>query len=205
MKISKLSGLVIGSAAAVMASVANSAPAQRYQCYHFDNMAEDANYTVGDVIDTQHATITIKQYVTNGNPATAATRRAELATSQIAGGSAPELGLYLVSVNVVPKKPVNKVRTRLAQSISQTGGFANANIEVNGEKHESPAGFAGMDGKTIGRPGKGGRAKIRTAVVPPSSGNWHQGPLELKANKGQIRSFTLGGHTWRIDDMCFGF
>ena len=195
--------LIVATLAAASGGAASHAAPAQYQCYNFDNLATDASYTVGDVIDTQHARITIKQYVTNGNPATATGRRAESAPSKIAGGDAPELSLYLVSVNVAPKQPVTRMRTRLAQSISQTGGFANANIEVNGEKHESPDGFAGMNGKTIGRPAKG-RAKITSNIVPPSSGNWHSGTLELDAKPGKgIESFTLGGHTWRIDDMCF--
>jgi hypothetical protein len=28
--------------------------------------------------------------------------------------------------------------------------------------------------------------------------------LELDATQGGIERFLLGGHQWRIDDMCFG-
>ncbi|MEZ5500505.1 MAG: hypothetical protein R3E77_13900 [Steroidobacteraceae bacterium] len=187
----------------LLSASANAAPA-KYDCYRFDKLAEDSRYTVGDVIDTEHAVITIKQYYTNGNPAMADARRAEVVNSKIAGGDSPELSVYLVSVNVVPKQPITRVRTRLAQSISQSGGFANANIVVNGEKHESPNGFAAMDGKIIGRPGKG-RAKITAHIAPTGSGNWHSGTFELASKPGEtIESFTIGGHTWRIDDMCIG-
>lgn len=187
----------------ILASGAATAAPPQYQCYDFNDLASDASYTVGDVIDTRHAAITIKPYFNNGNPVTADARNAHVVTSQIAGGTSPELALYLVSVDVVPKQPVTRVRTRLAQNISQTGAFANANIKVNGEKHESPAGFAGMNGKSIGRPAKG-IATITASVAPSGGGNWHNGTLELDVTQGGIESFLLGGHQWRIDDMCFG-
>jgi hypothetical protein len=187
--------------ATLCGGLAAAAQAQQ-ECYDFENLAADARFTVGDVVEARHATVTIRQYVTNGNPATADARHAQVASSQIAGGAPPELGLYLVAVEVVPDQPVSRVRTRLAQSISQTGGFANANIRVNGEKHESADGFAAMDGKTIGKPAKG-LASISADLPDPASGNWHSGTLELVATQGAIESFTLGAHTWRIDDMCF--
>ncbi|HRX89480.1 MAG TPA: hypothetical protein P5528_08540, partial [Steroidobacteraceae bacterium] len=83
--------LIVATLAAASGGAASHAAPAQYQCYNFDNLATDASYTVGDVIDTQHARITIKQYVTNGNPATATGRRAESAPSKIAGGDAPEL------------------------------------------------------------------------------------------------------------------
>lgn len=197
----KTSSICAALIATLLIGIANAAPAQ-YECYNFDDLDPAASYTVGDVIDTKHATITIKQYFTNGIPAAADVRGAKSSLSLIAGGTPPELLVTLVSVNVVPKQAVTRVRTRLAQNISQDGAFANANIEVNREKHESPNGFAGMDGKKIGRPNKG-RALI-TSDVAPTSNNWHAGTLTLEAKPGQtIESFTLGGHTWRIDDMCF--
>jgi len=193
----------IGAASiAALGCDAYAAPPAQYKCYDFEALAPDTRYSVGDVIETRHATITIRQYFNNGNPVTADARNAHVVTSAIAGGASPELALYLVSVNVVPKQPVTRVRTRLAQNFTETGGFANANIAVNGEKRESPTGFAGMDGNSIGRPAKG-VASITAAVAPTGGGNWHYGTLELEATQGGIESFALGGHQWRIDDMCF--
>jgi hypothetical protein len=40
--------------------------------------------------------------------------------------------------------------------------------------------------------------------MAPHEGNWQSGTLELRATAGQIESVTIGGHTWRIDDLCFG-
>lgn len=200
MNVLKKSALTTACAAVLTTGVANAAPAQ-YHCYDFDGLASDANYAVDDVIETRHATITIKEYFINGDPATAATRGAQVASSQVAGGAPPEMLFKLVSVKVVPKKPVSRVRTRLAQSISKDGGFSHANIQVNGEKHESPGGFSAMDGRSIGRSATG-RAQIRADIATPTTGNWHAGTFELKATQGLIESFKLGGHTWRIDDLC---
>jgi hypothetical protein len=197
----KKTALVVSGLAA-LASGPSGAAGTKFECYDFAALLPDTRYSVGDVIETRHATITIKQYFTHGTPATAETRNAHVTSSKIAGGTSPELALALVSVNVVPKRPVRRVRTRLAQRISQTGAFANANIEVNGQKHESASGFAAMDGRSIGRPATG-VATISADLPAPASGNWHSGMLKLEATQGGIESFTLGGHTWRIDDMCF--
>jgi hypothetical protein len=200
-KISKAHMLIMAAPALLGASLAQAGPTQ-YQCFDFGSLVAGREYTVGETIDTEHATITIKPYFSNGNPATATVRHAESVVTNFAGGTAPELSLYLVSVNVVPKQPIAAFKMLLAQSIGQAGEFANANIEVNGEKHESPRGFAQMDGKRIGKPGKG-RAEV-TVNMLPASGNWHAGALDVRAKPGEtLASFTLGGHTWRIDDLCF--
>lgn len=185
----------------LLATITGQVNAAQFDCFDFTDLATDTEYTVGDTVETAHASIVIKPYFIQGEPTTATVRHAESVQTAIAGGMAPELSLYLVSVNVLPRQPVTEVRTRFAQSISQDGNFANANIEVNGEKHESIDGFADMDGREIGNPGKG-RARIHTSMQPPS-GNWHAGELMLRAKPGDtIQSFTLGAHTWRIDDMC---
>jgi hypothetical protein len=188
--------------AAVCAGLMTGSAYAQFECYDFSGLASDSKYTVGDVINARHATITIKQYFWGGAPTTAEARNAQVRNSKIAGGAAPEMYLYLVSVNVVPNSPVTRVRTRLAQSIGGTGQYSNANIEVNGERHESSSGFAAMNGRTIGQASKG-RASITSSMAPYGNGNWNNGTLELRATQGAIESFTLGGHTWSIDDMCF--
>jgi hypothetical protein len=187
-------------AAAAFAFTA-SASAQE-QCFDFSGTVPAQRYTVGDSLNVRHANVTFKQYFTNGNPATAEARHAEAGQTQIAGGAPPELGLYLIGMQIRPNQPVTRLRLRVAQSISSTGGFANANIEVNGERHESPSGFAGMNGKTIGQPAKG-RVQIRSSMAPHGDGNWQNGTLEMRAVHGHIETVTLGAHTWRADDFCF--
>jgi hypothetical protein len=192
--------------AAALASVvaAFSAPSfAKYDCYDFSGLAPGTRYTVGDVVNARHSTVSIRQYFfASGNPSTADERGVNVTTSKIAGGAPPELGLYLVSAQVQPHKPIQKLRVKLAQSISQTGGFAHANIEVNGERHHSPNGFAGMNGRTIGQPAKG-RVSIVSSMAP-HAGNWQNGTLELTAVSGGIESVTLGAHTWHMDDYCIG-
>lgn len=190
-----------GALAAALVALAAPAHAVQFECYDFSNLPEGSQYTVGDSVDARHSTATIKQYFTNGNPAKADARKALVQRSQIAGGSAPELALYLVSVEVRPNQPITHMRVKVAQSISQTGAFANANIAVNGERHESPNGFAGMNGHTIGRPGKG-RVQITSSMAPVGDGNWQRGTLELRAVSGHIESILLGGHSWHLDDYC---
>lgn len=76
------------------------------------------------------------------------------------------------------------------------GGFGTSNFEVNGERHEGPS-FASANGKRLGG------AEI-TANLANTAGNWHVGTLEINAKPGgSIASFSIGGHTWRLDDMCF--
>ena len=190
---------------AVLATVsglnAHAAPGPEH-CYDFSNMAEDASYTVGDVIDTEFAVITIKPYFFNGSPATADNRRAVRASSQIAGGSAPELQLYLVALTIEPKKKVGRITTQIAQSISSTGGFAESGIAINKKGLKSPTGFAGMDGKVLGSPSSG-MARISAELTRVGDGNWHRGTLEVAATQGSIERLRLGGHSWRIDNMCF--
>jgi hypothetical protein len=188
------------AALGALATPAGAAPAQ-FDCYDFSGLAPDTEYTVGQTVNARHSTVTVKQYFTNGNPATADARRAKVVSSKIAGGAPPEMSLYLVSFELKPNQPISRMRVNIAQSISQTGGFANANIAVNGERHESPNGFAGMNGKTIGHPAKG-RVAITSSLAPVGDSNWQAGMLELRATSGQIESILLGGHTWRVDNYC---
>ena len=189
--------------ALAITAFAMSAPAlAQEQCFDFSGTVAAQRYTVGDSLNVRHATVTFKQYFTNGNPATADERHAEAKPSQIAGGAPPELGLYLIGMQIRPNQPVTQMRLRVAQSISSTGGFANANIEVNGERHESPSGFAGMNGKTIGQPAKG-RVQIRSSMAPHGDGNWQNGTLEMRAVQGHIETVTIGVHTGRVDNLCF--
>jgi hypothetical protein len=186
--------------ASMLLAGAAPAAAKQVHCYDFSGLAPDSRYTVGDAVDARHATITFRQYFTNGNPSTNDARHAKVVRSKIAGGASPEMGLYLIGVNIQPKEPVSRMRLNVAQSISQTGGFANANLEVNGERIELPTGFAGANGRTLGR-APHGRATV-TAQMAPHAGNWHAGTIEIVAEKGHIGSVTFGGHTWHMDNVC---
>jgi hypothetical protein len=46
--------------------------------------------------------------------------------------------------------------------------------------------------------------QITSAMAPHGDGNWQNGTLELQAVQGAIETVTLGAHTWKIDDLCFG-
>ncbi|HPF28118.1 MAG TPA: hypothetical protein P5528_09545 [Steroidobacteraceae bacterium] len=170
---------------------------KRAQCYDFSGLEVGTTYHIDDTVDARHATITFRPYISNGSPVGEAANFAEAQQAKIAGGEPPEMGIKTLAIQVQPNQPVTQVRMKLAQSITPTGGYGNANIEVNGEKHESPDGFAGMNGKRLGG------AEIASSFTN-DSGNWHVGTLELRAKPGgAITSFTIGGHTMRLDDMCF--
>jgi len=187
---------------AVLLSSAGAYAGDGYHCYDFSRLAEDRQFEVGAVIETRHATIRIQPYLQNGEPATADASGAGVATSAIAGGSSPELALKLVALSVVPKKPITGVRTRIAQSISQSGAFADVVLMANGHRRASADGFAGLDGAELGNSATG-TVRVSTDIPAPKTGNWHKGRLELRAEPGSsIEGFTLSGHTWNVDDLC---
>ena len=194
----------VAAVAAALGTVSANAGTEPDHCYDFSNMVEDRSFTVGDTIETDFATINIRPYYVNGEPATADVRGAERASSQIAGGTAPELQVKLVALNVVPRKPVSAVSTRIAQNISSDGGFAESGIGVNRKARKSDKGFAGMDGAVIGT-NAAGKARITADISPTGGGNWHSGTLTFEAVQGSIESIRLGGHTWNIDNMCFRY
>ena len=187
---------------ALLGSAAANAQVSPDECFDFSNMDEDVSYTVGDVIDTRLATVTVKPYVVGGHPATADTRRAERANSQIAGGTSPELELKLVALSIEPKVPASLITTRIAQNISTTGAFADSGLGVNRNGRKSETGFASLDGVTLGTQSTG-LAVIHADVTPSGGGNWHSGTLEFEAVQGAIEHIRIGGHTWRLDEMCF--
>lgn len=186
---------LIKTAAAVALVAAGAAQAQQ-QCYDFSGLAVGSKYHIGDTVNARHATITFEPYTMSGNPVGGAVNFAEAQQAKIAGGAPPEMGMKTLTVKVVPVAPVTRVRMKLAQNMTPTGGFGISNFEVNGEKHEGPS-FASANGKRLGG------AEISANLVNTAA-NWHVGTLELRAKPGgSITSFSIGGHTWRLDDMCF--
>ncbi|GIL06113.1 hypothetical protein FBR04_06060 [Betaproteobacteria bacterium PRO7] len=182
--------------AVVAAFAAAGAAHAQQQCYDFGGLAVGTKYHIGDTVDARHATITFEPYTMSGNPVGAAANFAEAQQAKIAGGAPPEMGMKTLTVKVVPIAPVTRVRMKLAQNMTPSGGFGISNFEVNGERHEGPS-FASANGKRLGG------AEI-TANLVNTAANWHVGTLELRAKPGgSIASFSIGGHTWRLDDMCF--
>ena len=181
---------------AAVAALAASAPASaQYQCYDFSGLAVGSKYNIGDTVNANHATITFRPYTMSGNPVGGAANFAEAQQAKIAGGAPPEMGIKTLTVQIVPNEPITRMRVKLAQNITPTGGYGTSNFEVNGERHEGPS-FASANGKRLG-------GAEFTASFANNSGNWHVGTVELRAKPGgEIKSFSIGGHTWRLDDMC---
>lgn len=185
------------AAALAALSAAGPAAAQQFQCYDFDGLAVGTKYNIGDTVNANHATITFRPYTMGGNQVGEAANFAEVQQAKIAGGAPPEMALKTLTVQITPNQPVTRIRVKLAQQITPTGGFGTSNFEVNGERHEGPS-FASAHGKRLG-------GAEFSASFSNTSGNWHVGTLELRAKPGgEIRSFSLGGHTWRKDALCIG-
>jgi hypothetical protein len=190
-----LGALALATALALTGGLAAPAAAAEH-CYDFSGLALGTTYHIGDTVDARHSTITFRPYKMNGNEVGGEVNSAEVQQAQIAGGSAPEMGMKTLAFQLQPKQPVKRVRMRLAQNMTPTGGFGIANLEVNGEQHESPNGFAAADGKRLGG------AQISANLVN-NAANWHVGTLEIRARPGgTIDSVTIGGHTWRVDNVC---
>lgn len=168
-------------------------------CFDFAKLTPGTKYNLGDTVKAEHATITIRDYLGTGAPPE--NRGVWIADSKIAGGTAPELRTYLMNAQVVPNKPVKKVKLHIAEA-SSGGAAPHANIEVNGEKHEVTGGLASINGKVIGK-SPAGNAAIIVNLAPSAAGNWNVGTLELHATKGRIESFAFGGLQVFIDDVCF--
>ncbi len=181
----------------IAAAIVAAAPATaQMHCYDFSGVPVGTKHQIGDTVNANHATITFRPYKMSGNPVGGAVNFAESQQAKIAGGAPPEMGMKTLTVQIEPTQPVTRLRMRLAQNMTPTGGFATANFEVNGEQHESPAGFAAANGKRLGD------AEF-AASFANTAGNWHVGTLELRAKPGStIKSFSIGGHTWRLDDVC---
>jgi hypothetical protein len=187
---------ILGTAVGIALIAAGTANAQQ-QCYDFSGLAVGTTYHIGDTVNARHATITFKSYHNDGNPVGGAANFAEVQQAQIAGGAAPEMGMKTLTVQIEPIQPVTRVRARLAQNMTPTGGFGISNFEINGERREGES-FAAANGKRLGG------AEITASFTNPG-GNWHVGTVELRAKPGgDIKTFSIGGHTWRLDDLCFG-
>lgn len=183
--------------AAIAVLIVAAPAAAQVQCYDFSGLAVGSKYHIGDTVNAQHATITFRPYTMSGNPVGGAANFAESQQAQIAGGAAPEMAMKTLTVQIVPNQPITRMRVNLAQSITPTGGYGTSNFEVNGERHEGPS-FASANGKRLG-------GAEFSANFSNNAGNWHVGTVELRAKPGgTIKSFSIGGHTWRLDNMCIG-
>lgn len=179
------------------AVVASEPAAARYKCYDFSKLAVGTEYNIDDpAINAKHATITFRPYTIDGNQFGEAANFAKVEQTMIAGGAAPEMGMKTLTVQIEPNQPITRMRVKLAQQITPDGGFGISNFEVNGERHEGPS-FASANGKRLGG------AEFTASFANDGSDNWHRGTVELRAKPGgEIRSFSIGGHTFRLDDLC---
>jgi hypothetical protein len=188
--------MFVTSVAAALATLGAASPAlAKLECYDFSGLTVGTEYGIGKTFNANHARIEFRPYRVGGNPSGGAVSGATVQQAQIAGGAAPEMEMKTLTVQILPNQPIQRMRVHLAQNITPTGGFCDSNFEVNGERHDGPS-FASVDGKRLG----GGEFRAKFAS---NTANWHVGTVELRAKpSGEITSFSIGGHTWRLDDMC---
>ncbi len=184
------------SFAAALATIGAASPAfAKLVCYDFSGLAVGTEYETGETVNATRATIEFRPYQVGGSPSGELASGATVQQAQIAGGAAPEMEMKTLSVQILPHKPIQRLRVNLAQNITPSGGFGESNFEVNGVRHDGPS-FASVDGKRLG-------GALLRAKFANTGANWHVGTLELIAKPGgEITSFSIGGHTWRLDDMC---
>jgi len=167
----------------------------KFECYDFSGLTVGTEYSSGNTVNANFATIEFRPYQVGGVPVGSDIGGATVQQAQIAGGAAPEMEMKTLTVQIVPNKPIKRMRVQLAQNITPTGGFGESNFEVNGERRDGPS-FESVNGKRLG--GTEFRAKSAN-----NTANWHVGTVELHAKPGgQINGFSVGGHTWRLDNMC---
>lgn len=198
----KLKVTILATAGFLTATASGVVQANSDQCFDFSNMDESASYNVGDTIDTRLATIRVSSYMVNGEPVAASSRGAKRAQSQIAGGPAPELEVKQVALIIEPKKKARQITMQIAQNMQSGTVTANSGIAVNRQGIKSKKGFAGFDGKVLGRTASG-KAKVSADLAPSTGGNWHSGTLSFDAVQGAIHRVRVAGHTIRLDNVCF--
>lgn len=188
--------MFVTAIAAALAALGATAPAfAKFECYDFSGLAVGTEYGIGKPVNANHARIEFRPYLVGGVPSGGAVSGATVQQAQIAGGAAPEMDMKTLTVQILPNQPIKRMHAHLAQNITPSGGFGDSNFEVNGERHDGPS-FASVDGKRLG--GAEFRAKFAN-----NAANWHVGTVELRAKPGgEITSLSIGGHTWRLDDMC---
>lgn len=192
------------SAIAVIAAMHAATASQAGEvCYGFDNQTEGQLYYVGDTFVGEHLKVTIQDYELNGvkaEPGSVLVRGASIAK----GRRAPEMYSNRANMLIEPREPVAEITFRIGDHQTGPGG-GNANIGVNGSRHEVIGGLSRLDGHLIGAPGRRARIHIETTrnqTEDGQPGDWRVGKMRVRAVDGKIESLLIGGRPGIIDDVC---
>jgi len=135
------------------ALAAGPMPAAVQACWDFSTLQQVDPYRLGDVFVAPNATVQMKRYMLNGNLNSNPAGRGQAQQTQIAGGTAPELRLYLINAHVEPNTPLNSVTFNFGHQLGLGGG--QANIGINGHVVEVTTSLAALDGLIMGDPAIG--------------------------------------------------
>jgi hypothetical protein len=190
-----------GLSAAALATPASPAAIQQ-TCWDFATLDQSHLYRLGEIFVAPTATIEMKNYLLNGNKSTNPAGVAYANPSQISGGPAPELRLYLINAHVVPNTPASTVTYRFGHFVNGQSGVAHANLGVNGELVEVTNGMLSLNNLVLGDPAIG-RVRVTVTMTTLPGESPERGTVQLTAETGSIEKFTIGGIQKYVDDVCF--
>ena len=189
----------LGIAACLLS--ASVAQASGPKCYNFNNPEVGTRYEKGQSLDLRHAKINIQQFLgTNGEPSMHPDQHAEISSGNQPQAGAPSLRMVSIVSQIVPKKVVKRITLNYAEN---TGGAYVQNFGVNGDRRVLQGGLAQINKQTFGKPRYGGSAQV-FVTAKPSSGNYIQGTVDVKAAPGgSIKYVAFGGHSnFFVDRVC---
>lgn len=174
------------------------------KCYDFDKLAVGTRWGADEQIDFDAGKVIVRRLLNNGVPMTPENEDAQflkVSQSQIAGDTAPELAMSLVTMQIVPTEPVQEVYFKLAQQLGATGNLP-AYLGVNFETHELRGSFAQSDGTTLGSPLLG-EARLTVQLTPdPPPSYWTRGWIRVRATSGDIKTFSIGSQIAHFGKVC---
>lgn len=169
-------------------------------CYTFENLASEAKYNVGDVLDARNGRIKLFDYMINGGPPLTDANFANVKQSPIPGGDGQSLWVKAVNPQVKLDVPATRVRMLVAENRSGTG--PHHNIGVNGRRLVIDGSLENAHGRIIG-PRRGTRVRVDVAMEPEdTSVAWRKGILQLEVVSGKINKFAVGSLNAYYDEIC---
>ena len=195
------------------AAALGSSPAQAGEtCYDFSQQTVGTKFLIGNTVQAEHLKVRFTDYRYTGVKADpgAGAQFVEAKNSMLAGGSSPELYMYMTNMLIEPRNPVAQIRFRVGES---RGGpnhplQGHANVIVNGKTHEVTGGLSNLDGREFGDNANG---KVLIEVPPMAQvgtdpdDHWWNGTMKVRAlpGSGKIKSFGIGGAPVAVDNVCF--
>ena len=176
-------------------SVAEPLAVAGTRCFDFDKapLGLGAIHVVGDVIQTNKATINFHPYESGGTLYSNGSGYTN--NSSFASGQSPEFKPYVIRAQIVPNVPLSTVTMRFMEQLNAFRGQDN-NFEVNGVVLAITSDLTSLNTTVIG----GALVTVTLDAVQPA--NRVTGTLEITAQASSITSFGIGGIQTYVDDVC---